>query len=117
DDWERQLRAALAALLGFLDEEPTIAALLVIDALAAHRAVLERRTQALEALIDAVHRGGARLGKPGRRRPPRIVAEGAVGAVLLVVHIRLLELDPAPLLALLGPLMALIEIGRASCRE
>jgi AcrR family transcriptional regulator len=39
--WEQRIRAGLAALLGFLDEEPAIGGLLVVDALAAERPVLE----------------------------------------------------------------------------
>ena len=40
----------------------------------------------------------------------RIVAEGAVGAVLAVIHTRLLERSPRPLSGLLNPLMAMIVL-------
>jgi AcrR family transcriptional regulator len=108
--WEARIRASLAALLGFLDAEPAMGGLLVVDALAAHRAVLERRASVVRALIDAVHQGGIRpLGGPGRR-PKRIVAEGAVGAVLAVVHARLSLQDPKPLAGLLNELMGMIVL-------
>ncbi len=108
--WEAKIRAGLAALLGFLDEEPAMGGLLVVDALAAERPVLERRAKVVDALIDAVHRGGARpRGGPGRR-PPRIVAEGAVGAVLAVIHVRLSARDPKPLAGLLNQLMGMIVL-------
>ena len=66
--WEARIRAGLAALLGFFDEEPAMGGLLVVDALAAERPVLERRAKVVEALINAVHQGGTRpRGGPGRR--------------------------------------------------
>ncbi len=112
--WEAQIRAGLAALLGFIDEEPANGGLLVVNALAAERPVLERRARVVEALIDAVHQGGAhgrahpRSG-PGRR-PARIVAEGTVGAVLAIVHARLSARDPKPLVGLLNQLMGMIVL-------
>ncbi len=110
DPWEARIRAGVAALLGFLDEDSASGGLLVIDALAAERPVLERRARVVEALIDAVHQGGARPhGGPGRR-PKRIVAEGTVGAVLAIVHARLSAADPKPLVGLLNQLMGMIVL-------
>jgi AcrR family transcriptional regulator len=123
--WEQRIRAGLAALLGFLDEEPAMGGLLVVDALAAERPVLERRAEVVDALIEAVHQGGARPRGSARRgstpanpdaggrsatRPPRIVAEGAVGAVLAVIHARLSARDPKPLAGLLNQLMGMIVL-------
>ncbi len=109
--WEERIRAALAALLDFFDCEPTVARLLVVDALAADRSVLERRAQILGHLIDAVHRGGAReAGCELPRRPPRIVAEGAVGAILLALHTRLREPAPPPLARRQGQLMGIVVL-------
>ncbi len=108
--WEARIRAGLGALLGFLDGEPAMGGLLVVDALAAERPVLERRARVVQALIDAVHQGGARPhGGPGRR-PTRIVAEGTVGAVLAIVHARLSARDPKPLAGLLNQLMGMIVL-------
>jgi AcrR family transcriptional regulator len=133
--WEEQTRAALAALLRFLDAEPALGRLLVVDALAAEQRVLEHRARVLDALVDALQRGAraheraaahsptaARIAKASaspnpsasrpRRTPPpaRIVAEGAVGAVLAVIHARLLERSPRPLSGLLNPLMGIIVL-------
>jgi AcrR family transcriptional regulator len=108
--WVAQIRDGLAVLLAFLDEEPALGRLLVVDALAADRAVLERRAQAVEALIDAVHQGGARLRGDSGQRPKRLVAEGAVGAVLAIVHARLREPDPKPLSGLLSQLVGMIVL-------
>jgi len=110
DPWEARIRDGLAALLGFLDEDPASGGLLVVDALAAERPVLERRARVVETLIDAVNQGGARPhGGPGRR-PKRIVAEGTVGAVLAIVHSRLSGRDPKPLVGLLNQLMGMIVL-------
>jgi AcrR family transcriptional regulator len=134
--WEEQIRAALAALLGFLEQEPVLGGLCVVDALAAERVLLEPRARIVNVLVDAVHRGtptgkrssrrgvtsiaqgkhgtarsasGASL--PGGARPPgRIVAEGIVGAVLAVIHARMCEPNPKPLSGLLRPLMGIVVL-------
>ena len=138
--WEGRIRSGLEALLGFLDDEPALASLLVVDALAAERRVLEYRQRIVDALIEAVHKsagargvraaGGrgvarARAGQAprpsGRRAPARIVAEGLVGAVLAVVHARLVVRDSGSLRALSNPLMATIVLpylgSAAAARE
>ena len=130
--WEERIRAGLLALLVFLEEEPALGGLLVVDALA-ERHMLEHRQQIVELLIDTVHRdarvcrspgGGVRVaasrsgvGSPsgrsaggGRGRQRRIVAEGLVGAVLAVIHARLLARDSESLRGLLNPLMATIVL-------
>jgi AcrR family transcriptional regulator len=106
--WEEQLREGLQALLELLDARPALGGLCIVDVLAGERRVLERRTQVVDVLIGAVHRGGAVVG--GARRPPRIVAEGAVGAVLAVIHARLCAPNPRPLTPLLNQLMEMIVL-------
>ncbi|HZL48773.1 MAG TPA: helix-turn-helix domain-containing protein, partial [Solirubrobacteraceae bacterium] len=57
--------------------------------------------------------------KPGRE-PPSLTAEGIVGAVLGVLHARLLERDPRPMVELLNPLMATIVLpylGQTAARK
>ena len=108
--WEDQIRAGLRALLGFLDEQPALGGLCVVDALAAKPPVLERRARVAERLVDAVHRGGADLGGSAGRRLGRIVAEGVVGAVLGIVHARLSEPESKPLAGLLNQLMAIVVL-------
>lgn len=128
--WRERISAGLEAALGFLDAEPAMGALCVVDALAAEGAVAKRRARVVDLLVDAVHEGGrakllaavrgakangahltrdaASRGSP--RRPPRIVAEGAVGAVLAVIHARMGTADPKPLSGLLGPLTSMIVL-------
>ncbi len=107
--WEQRLRVTLAALLAFFEQEPAPAGLLVVEALAAGRDVLERRAQLLQALTDNLHHD-ARRARPGGPNPPRIVAEGAVGAVLALVHTRMLAPTTSSLDGLLNPLVAMIVL-------
>jgi len=115
--WERRMRAGLAALLEFLDAEPELGSLCVVDALAAGPAVLERRARVVDELVDVVHRGGLAASRSagvprglGERRRTRIVAEGAVGAVLAVIHARMVAREERPLAGLLNQLMAMLVL-------
>ncbi len=109
-----RIRAGLAALLAYLDDEPGMGALCVVDALGGGPVALERRARVVRALIDAVHEG--RREARGGTKPTRLTAEGVVGAVLSVLHARLSAGDArhnggaAPMAGLLGPLMAMIVL-------
>ncbi|HEY3828548.1 MAG TPA: TetR family transcriptional regulator [Solirubrobacteraceae bacterium] len=114
--WRERVRAGMGALLEFLEDEPDLGALCVVDALAAGPLVLERRAQVVKSLIEAVDagRGEAR----GSARPTRLTAEGVVGAVLAVLHARLASArggvlprtSTGSMLGLLGPLMAIVVL-------
>ena len=133
--WRERVRAGLEAMLCFLDAEPELGYLCVVGALGGGDRALERRTSVAARLVDAVHEG--RRESRAARRPERLVAEGLVGAVLAVIHARLIEqaarptagsrveagsaagaprrtLDSAksmrPLLSLLNPLMGMIVL-------
>ncbi len=125
--WRERVRAGLGALLEYLDDEPGMGALCIVDALGAGPVALERRTQVVGALIDAVH-GGRNEARAGAK-PTWLTAEGVVGAVLAVLHARLAGSDartngaqtdgtrtvaragrPQPMVALLGPLMGMIVL-------
>jgi AcrR family transcriptional regulator len=112
--WRERMRRGLLALLEFLDDEPEMGALCVVDALGAGSVALARRAQVLAALIDAVD-GGRREARAGLH-PTRISAEGVVGGVLSVLYTRLAEPEPepepgqGPTVALLNPLMATLVL-------
>jgi AcrR family transcriptional regulator/DNA-binding MarR family transcriptional regulator len=89
--WRERIRAGLGALLEFLDDEPGLGALCVVDALAVGPRALERRAQVVSVLIDAVDAGRGET--KGSARPTRLTAEGVVGAVLAVLHARLTARD------------------------
>jgi AcrR family transcriptional regulator len=114
EGWLGRVRCGLRALLEFLDDEPSLGRLGVVDALGAGPVALERRTRVVGVMIDVVDEG--RRERKAGRRLTRLTAEGIVGAVLAVLHARLVEPEREPMVGLLGPLMGLIVVpyeGRA----
>ncbi len=113
--WRERVRTGLGALLGFCDDEPTMGSLLVVDALGAGPLVLERRARVLDDLARIVDRGRSEA-KAGASPPP-LTAEGTMGAVLSVIHARMVQDDRRSLVELLNPLMGMIVLpyaGRAA---
>jgi AcrR family transcriptional regulator len=104
--WREGVRAGLTALLSFLDDEPGLGGVLIVDALGGGPDALARRARVLDVLIETVDRGRTE-GKVGRERPP-LTAEGVVGAVLAVIHSRMLQRSRKPLGELVNPLMSMI---------
>jgi AcrR family transcriptional regulator/DNA-binding MarR family transcriptional regulator len=117
--WREGIRAALGRLLVFMDEEPGLAKLCVVEALAAGENVLERRVAVLEEASAAIDQG--RFLTTSNRQPPAVTAEGIVGGVFAVLHTRLLDESEEPLTNLLAPLMSMIVLpylgARAASRE
>ncbi len=108
--WRDRVRHALAALLVFLDSEPELARVSVIEALGAGKLVLERRAQVLDELVAALGESASRARRA--EQPLLLTAEGVVGGAFSVIHGRLLEHEraPGPLIQLHGQLMALIAL-------
>ena len=106
--WVAGVRAGLAALLRALDREPAVGRLVFVEALGAGPRVLARRARVLESLAVVVDGGRESAKAPSGL--PGLVAEGVVGATFGVIHARLLELRPEPLVELLGSLMATIVL-------
>jgi AcrR family transcriptional regulator len=117
--WREGVRAGLARMLTFMDEEPGLAKLCVVEALGGGTRVLESRARVLDELAAVIDRG--RSVSAATREPPEVTAEGVVGAVFAVLHTRLLEGGREPLLNLLGPLMSMIVLPylgtRAASKE
>jgi AcrR family transcriptional regulator/SOS-response transcriptional repressor LexA len=117
--WSARVRAALSALLRALDREPAVRRLVFVEALAAGPRVLACRARVLESLTAVVDEG--RLNAKAPSRLPALVAEGVVGATFGVIHARVLELRPEPLVELHGSLMATIVLpyrgSAAAARE
>jgi AcrR family transcriptional regulator/DNA-binding MarR family transcriptional regulator len=104
--WTARVRAGLTALLQALDREPAVRRLVFVEALAAGPRVLARRARVLESLASVIDEGRANAKAPAGL--PGLTAEGVVGATFGVIHARLLELRPEPLVELRGALMASI---------
>jgi AcrR family transcriptional regulator len=117
--WRDGIRAALARLLIFMDEEPGLAKLCIVEALGAGERVLDRRAKVLDELAEVIDRG--RSATNATREPPEVTAEGVVGAIFAVLHTRVLEHDKQRLTDLLGSLMSMIVLpylgARAAGRE
>jgi AcrR family transcriptional regulator/DNA-binding MarR family transcriptional regulator len=117
--WTARVRAALASLLVTLDREPAVRRLVFVEALAAGPRVLACRARVLESVAAVVDQGRANAQAPSRL--PGLVSEGVVGATFGVIHARLLDLRPEPLVELSGQLMASIVLpyrgSTAAARE
>jgi AcrR family transcriptional regulator len=106
--WRERLRTGLWAILAFLDREPALARVCVIQALRGGPEVLRRREELLAGLAAVVDEGcneGTRAGGC-----TRLTAEGIVGAAFTIVYARLLRGERAPLTGLLGELMGMIVL-------
>jgi AcrR family transcriptional regulator len=106
ESWRARVRGGLSALLGFLGDEPGLGSLLVVGVLGAGPRVLERRARVIDGLAAVIDAGRAEaISGDG---PLPLTAEGVVGAVLSVVHARMLEGDS--MTRLLNPLMGVIVL-------
>jgi AcrR family transcriptional regulator/DNA-binding MarR family transcriptional regulator len=118
-NWREGVRAGLTALLVFIDEEPELARLCIVDALGGGARVLEERARVLARLRKVIDLGRATA--TSGREPASVTAEGVIGAVFAVLHTRLLERSSKPYMELLGPLMSMIVLPylgtRAASRE
>ncbi len=116
--WRERMRRGLAALLQVLGEDPVRARLCVVESLAAGPQAMDRRARVIQGLIAAVDQG--RLEVKAGQDPPRLAAEGVVGAVLSVIHARLVQDATGPLTDLLNELMGVIVLpylGPAAARK
>lgn len=88
EKWRPRIRTALIGLLEFLEDEPAMGRLCVIETLGAGARVHERRAHIVDAMIAVVDEG--RLESRAARALPQLTTEGVVGGVLSVLHARLL---------------------------
>jgi AcrR family transcriptional regulator len=115
ESWREGVRGAMAELLAFIDDDPPLARLCFVDALAAGPRILERRTSVLERVRSVIDLG--RSQREGVRKPAEVTAEGVMGAVFTVIYTRLLERSEKPYIELLGQLMSIVVLpylGRAA---
>jgi AcrR family transcriptional regulator len=104
--WQEKMLAGLAALLAFLDSEPLLARVCLVEALAAGPSALEYRARELELLkhmIDA-----ALVRAPGSHQTSPLTAEAVVASVVGILHARLITGEAPPFLDMLGSLAALV---------
>jgi AcrR family transcriptional regulator len=117
-DWRARMRAGLWAILSFLDREPVLARVCVVQTLRSGTRPLERREEVLTELARVLD-GGRGESARGSACPP-LTAEGLVGAVSSILYGRLSRRDPEPLSSLFGELMGMIVLpylGSATARK
>ena len=117
--WRERVRGGLWAILTFLDAEPVLARICVVQALHGGPRALERREEILGRLAGVLDEG---RGEGARGEECTLVtAEGLVGGALGVVYARLRGGDSRPLTGLLDELMGMIALQylgpRAARRE
>jgi AcrR family transcriptional regulator len=103
--WSAGVLAGLEALLTFLDSNPSLARVCLIEALAGPPAALERRAQLLESLATLLD--GAR-GTTLIDKPSEVTTEAAIALVLGVLHKRTVAGQAPPFINLLGELAGLV---------
>lgn len=116
--WRERLRMGLWTVLSFLDREPRLARVCVVQTLAGGSVVLTRRQEILARLAGVVDQGRFESGRGAECS--HLTAEGVVGAAFTIVHARLLQAKGEPLTSLLGELMGLIVLpylGPAAARR
>ncbi len=117
--WRERVRGGLWAILSFLDAEPVLARICVVQSLHGGSEALERREQLL-ARLAAILDEGRTKGTRGQGCT-LVTAEGLVGGALGVVYARLRGGDRRPLTGLLDELMGMIALqylgAKAARRE
>jgi AcrR family transcriptional regulator len=81
EDWRDRVEAGLAAFLGFVAEQPTLARMCMIEALSATPATTKRYEDSLETFVELTKRT-----LPRDERLPDTIAETLVGGVAWIVY-------------------------------
>jgi len=79
--WQDRLEGGLAAFLGFVAEQPTVARMCMIEALSATPATTKRYEDAVDAFVELT-----RKALPDDDRLPGTIAETLVGGVIWIVY-------------------------------
>ncbi len=103
--WPGRVLAGLVALLVFLDGEPQLARVCLVEAFATSPAGLCARARDLQELVPLVDAGRAHA--PNERLSVQM-AEATVAAVAGILHIRLVTGEAPPFIGLLGALAGVV---------
>jgi hypothetical protein len=105
ETWEDGIRSALASVLSFLDSEPVLARVCLVEPLAAGSKVLKRREGNLATLRSRVVSSWP---PADTWSLPPVAAESAMVSVAGLIHGHVAAGWPKPLIELLGPLMGFV---------
>jgi AcrR family transcriptional regulator len=104
-EWPERVLAGLVALLVFLDDEPQLARVCLVEAFATGPVGLSVRARDLQELVPLVDAGRAHA--PDERLSVQM-AEATVAAVAGILHIRLVTGEAPPFIGLLGELAGVV---------
>lgn len=113
-DWRSGIRAGLAQLLIFMDEQPGLACLCLVEVLGAGERLLARRAELLGEVAQAIDKG--RDASAGKGDPPPLTAEAVVGGTLAILHNRFAREDETLATDLLSALMSTIVLPYLGAR-
>jgi AcrR family transcriptional regulator len=116
--WRERVRGGLLVILSFLDREPALARVCVVQALRGGPAVLAQREAILARLAGVLDEAREQSSRAGDCTP--LTAEGLVGAGFGIVHARLARDETGRLVELLGELVGMIVLpyqGPAAARR
>ncbi len=116
--WCEQVRGGLWVILSFLDREPALARVCVVQSLRGGMKVLKHREAILADLAAVVDEGRFESARGAGCTP--LTAEGVVGAAFTIIYARLLRGEREPLTGLLGELMGIVVLpyrGAAAARR
>lgn len=104
--WDDGVLAGLEALLVFLDAEPALARVCLVEGLAGPPAALRRRVESLQQLKPLLD--GSRQHMTGDQQPLDMAADATIAAVAGILHTKLVEEQAPPFIALLGELVGVV---------
>ncbi len=106
--WLDRIKAALAALLRFIEAEPALGRVLVMAPGGAERA-MRRRIEAMDALAAALD-PGLPSRAAGWQAPDPAIAEAGLGAAVAILQRGLLSEPPTAPIDLFGPIVSVIVL-------
>jgi AcrR family transcriptional regulator len=106
--WVERVRTGLWTILCFLDRDPVLARVCVVQSARGTRRVLEARERLLARLASVLEAGSAQSARAAQT--PALTAEGLTGAALAIVYKRLLNGERTPLTDLHGELLGMIVL-------
>jgi AcrR family transcriptional regulator len=107
--WVERVRTGLWTILCFLDRDPVLARVCVVQSACGSRKVLRAREEILARCARTIGEGASQNTRAAD--PPPLMAEGLAGAALAILYKRLLNGEQAPLTDLHGELMGMIVLA------
>lgn len=106
--WEERIRGGLEAFLRFLEDEPALGRLAVVESSTAGAKAREMRQGVVARIVAEVDAG--REEAVAGHSATSLTAEGVVGGMCSVIHNRLLSCDFVQLVDLANPLMSMVVL-------